>query len=46
VEGVSGRYFAGGRAKTSSRTSYDTAIAARLWQTSVDLVGMATADQA
>jgi retinol dehydrogenase 14 len=46
VEGVSGRYFAGGRPKTSSRASYDTAIAARLWQTSVDLVGMATADQA
>ena len=46
VEGVSGRYFAGGRSKTSSRASYDTAIAARLWQTSADLVGLATADRA
>ena len=46
VEGVSGRYFAGGRPKTSSRASYDTAIAARLWQTSADLVGLATADRA
>ena len=45
VEGVSGRYLAGRRPKTSSRASYDTAIAARLWQTSADLVGLSTADR-
>ena len=45
IEGVSGRYFAGSRPKSSSRASYDTAIAARLWQRSADLVGMATADR-
>ena len=45
VEGVSGQYFAGSRPKRSSRASYDTAIAARLWQRSADLVGIATADR-
>jgi NAD(P)-dependent dehydrogenase (short-subunit alcohol dehydrogenase family) len=46
VEGVSGQYFAGSRPKSSSRASYDTAIAARLWQTSADLVGLSAADRA
>jgi NAD(P)-dependent dehydrogenase (short-subunit alcohol dehydrogenase family) len=45
VEGVSGQYFVGSRPKSSSRASYDTAIAARLWQRSADLVGIATADR-
>src|SRR5664280_2698399 len=39
VEGVTGKYFADSKTKTSSRSSYDTAAAARLWQMSVDLVG-------
>jgi retinol dehydrogenase 14 len=37
VEGVTGRYFAGGQPKTSSPSSYDSAAAARLWQISADL---------
>jgi NAD(P)-dependent dehydrogenase (short-subunit alcohol dehydrogenase family) len=37
---VSGRYFAGGRARLSSRASYDTEVAARLWHVSADLVGI------
>jgi retinol dehydrogenase 14 len=39
VEGVTGKYFADSKPKTSSPSSYDTAAAARLWQISVDLVG-------
>ena len=39
VEGVTGRYFADGKPKASSRSSYDTAAAARLWQISLDLIG-------
>jgi retinol dehydrogenase-14 len=39
VEGVTGKFFADSKPKTSSRSSYDTAAAARLWQISVDLVG-------
>jgi hypothetical protein len=45
VEGVTGRYFANCRARTSSRSSYDTEAAARLWQVSADLVGLTTARQ-
>jgi retinol dehydrogenase-14 len=37
VEAVTGEYYSGGRPKTSSRLSYDTAAAARLWQVSADL---------
>jgi len=40
VEGVTGRYFANRKPKTSSKASYDTAAAARLWQVSADLVGL------
>jgi NAD(P)-dependent dehydrogenase (short-subunit alcohol dehydrogenase family) len=40
VEGVSGRYFASGRPKTSNKSSYDTAAAARLWRVSAELVGL------
>lgn len=46
VEGVTGRYFANRRAKTSNKASYDTAAAAQLWQVSADLVGLAAAQQA
>ncbi|HYI23685.1 MAG TPA: SDR family oxidoreductase [Candidatus Limnocylindrales bacterium] len=38
VEGASGQYYAGRKAKTSNPTSYDTATVARLWQVSADLV--------
>ena len=35
AEGITGTYFAGCKPKTSSRSSYDTATAARLWQISL-----------
>ena len=38
AEGVTGTYFADRKPKTSSRSSYDTAAAVRLWQISLDLV--------
>ena len=38
IEGVTGTYFADRKPKASSRSSYDTAAAARLWQISLDLV--------
>ena len=41
VEGVTGKYFANRKPKTSIKASYDEAAAARLWQVSVDLVGRA-----
>ncbi len=43
VEGVTGQYFVNSKPKTSSKSSYDTAAAARLWQVSADLVGLAAA---
>lgn len=45
VDGVSGRYFANSRPKASSRASYDTAAARRLWEVSAGLVGLAPAEQ-
>jgi retinol dehydrogenase-14 len=41
LEQVTGRYFAGSRPRRSSKRSYDEAAAARLWQVSADLVGLA-----
>jgi NAD(P)-dependent dehydrogenase (short-subunit alcohol dehydrogenase family) len=41
VEGVTGCYFAGSKRKRSSKRSYDEVTAARLWQVSADLVGIA-----
>jgi NAD(P)-dependent dehydrogenase (short-subunit alcohol dehydrogenase family) len=43
AEGVTGQYFAGRKPKTSSKASYDTAAAARLWQASAALTGMTAA---
>jgi hypothetical protein len=40
VEGITGRYFVNRKPKTSSKASYDTAAAARLWQVSADLTDM------
>ena len=36
---VTGRYFANSKPKKSSKTSYDEALAAQLWQVSANLVG-------
>src|SRR6266487_3303775 len=40
VEGVTGRYYANRKPQTSSKASYDTTAAARLWQVSAGLAGM------
>jgi retinol dehydrogenase 14 len=40
VEGVTGRYYANRKPTTSSKASYDTTAAARLWQVSAALTGM------
>ena len=42
VEGVTGKYFVNSTPKTSTKSSYDEAAAARLWRISVDLVGHAS----
>ncbi len=43
AEGVTGTFFANRRAKPSSKSSYDTASAARLWKVSAGLVGLPVA---
>ena len=43
VEHVTGRFFANGKPRTSSKSSYDAATASRLWQVSTDLVGLTAA---
>jgi NAD(P)-dependent dehydrogenase (short-subunit alcohol dehydrogenase family) len=40
LERVTGRYFASGKPKRSSKRSHDEATAARLWQVSAALVGL------
>jgi NAD(P)-dependent dehydrogenase (short-subunit alcohol dehydrogenase family) len=40
IEGITGRYFVSRKPKTSSKASYDTAAAARLWQVSTHLAGL------
>ena len=40
VEGVTGRYYARRRARRSSRRSYDTELARRLWRVSEELTGL------
>ena len=42
VEGVTGAFFANGRPRTSSKASYDTDAAARLWHVSLGLVRLPT----
>jgi NAD(P)-dependent dehydrogenase (short-subunit alcohol dehydrogenase family) len=39
--GVSGRFFESRKARASQKASYDSATAARLWEVSADLVGLA-----
>jgi retinol dehydrogenase 14 len=43
LQQVTGRYFANGKPKRSSRASHDQAVAARLWQVSAELVGLTVA---
>ncbi len=40
VEGITGKYFVNKKAKPSSPESYDTALAARLWEVSAELAGL------
>jgi NAD(P)-dependent dehydrogenase (short-subunit alcohol dehydrogenase family) len=40
VAALSGQYFAGRRARRSSKASYDPAVAARLWEVSERLAGL------
>jgi retinol dehydrogenase 14 len=40
VEGITGGYYAGRKPKASTKASYDTTAAARLWQVSADLAGL------
>jgi retinol dehydrogenase 14 len=42
VQGVTGQYFVNHKSKESEVSSYDTAITARLWRISADLVGIPT----
>jgi NAD(P)-dependent dehydrogenase (short-subunit alcohol dehydrogenase family) len=43
LEQVTGRYFASSKPRRSSKRSHDQAAAARLWQVSADLAGLAAA---
>ena len=43
LEHVTGRFFADSKEKSSADRSYDTAVAARLWRVSADLVGLSGA---
>jgi NAD(P)-dependent dehydrogenase (short-subunit alcohol dehydrogenase family) len=40
AEGVTGQFFVNGEPRAANRIAYDPAMLARLWQTSVGLVGM------
>ena len=40
IEQVTGLYFANGKPKRSSKSSYDQAVGARLWQVSAGLAGL------
>ncbi len=44
LDKVSGQFFARSRPTRSSARSYDTAVAARLWQASVELTGQTSPD--
>jgi len=46
VEGVTGQYFANSKPKRSAKRSYDAEAAARLWQVSAELVGLAENESA
>lgn len=40
VEGVTGQFFANRKSTTANKIAYDTAMAARLWRVSANLVGL------
>jgi NAD(P)-dependent dehydrogenase (short-subunit alcohol dehydrogenase family) len=40
VDGVTGQFFANRKLKIANKVAYDTALTARLWQVSADLVGL------
>jgi retinol dehydrogenase-14 len=40
VDGITGRYFANRKPRSSNKASYDTAAVVRLWKVSADLVGL------
>ena len=40
AEGVTGQFFVNGKPRAANKVAYDPAMLARLWQTSVGLVGM------
>lgn len=40
LEAVTGRYFANGKPRRSSKRSHDESVASRLWQVSAQLVGL------
>jgi hypothetical protein len=42
LDRMTGCYFAKSKAARSSTRSYDESVAARLWEVSADLVGLAT----
>jgi retinol dehydrogenase 14 len=44
VEGFSGKYFDKQKPKQSSKASYDTTLAQRLWQVSAELTGLESAE--
>jgi hypothetical protein len=41
VEGVTGQYFSNQQAQPSAASSYDEAAAAKLWQISAEMTGLA-----
>lgn len=43
AEGITGAYYADGKARRSGKASYDRAAATRLWEVSADLVGLTSA---
>ncbi len=40
MDGVTGQFFANRKLKIANKVAYDTALTARLWQVSADLVGL------
>ena len=43
MDGVTGQFFANKKVRTANKVAYDSAMMARLWHTSADLVGMTPA---
>jgi hypothetical protein len=43
VEGVTGRFFVNRKPRAANKVAYDFDVSGRLWQVSIDLVGLAPA---